>query len=132
MPRMRVEARRMARTAHREKRTRWTPEQAKLVLAEFERSGLPLRTFAVQRGLDAERLYRWRTRFSRASVRSMARVASPGFTEITVSGTPVAQYRALGNGFEIVLTSGALVRVGPSFEPEALRRLLAILAETGR
>jgi hypothetical protein len=123
----------MARTAaHREKRTRWTPEQAKVVLAELERSGLPLRTFAARRGIDAERLYRWRTRFSRTSVRSMARVSSPGFTEITVSGTPVAQYRALGNGFEIVLTNGALVRVGPSFEPEALRHVLAIVAETGR
>lgn len=58
------------------------------------RSGLALRAFAVRRGID----YRWRTRFSRASVRSRAGVASPGFTEVTVSGTPVAQYRALGNG----------------------------------
>ncbi len=69
----------MARTAgHREKRTRWTPEQAKVVLAELERSGLPLRTFAARRGIDAERLYRWRTRFSGGGVRSVARVASPG------------------------------------------------------
>lgn len=54
----------MARTtAHRETRTRWTPEQAKVVLAELERSGLALRTFALRRGIDPERLYRWRTRF---------------------------------------------------------------------
>lgn len=117
--------------SHRTSRTRWTPEQAKVVLDELERSGMSPRAFAARRGMDPERLYRWRARLSGSTTRSIAKVTAPGFTEVSVSGAPVAHYRTLGNGFEIVMTSGVLVRVGPSFEPSALRELLAVVTDAG-
>ena len=42
--------------SHRTSRTRWTPEQAKIVLAELERSGMSPRAFAARRGerIDAK------------------------------------------------------------------------------
>ena len=45
------------------KRTRWTQEEARNVLAEQEASGLSVTVFARRRGLNPKRLYRWRAAF---------------------------------------------------------------------
>lgn len=43
------------------KRTRWTREHAREVLAEHEASGLSVAEFARRRGLHPVRIYRWRS-----------------------------------------------------------------------
>lgn len=56
---------------------RWTAEQARAVLDEIDRRGVSVNRFAAERGLGAERLYRWRRllRRRRSSVKKVARFA---------------------------------------------------------
>jgi hypothetical protein len=70
------------------------------------------------RGLDPQRLYAWRRR--------LGVVTTPTeFEEVVLRSS-----RAEGNDgerFEIVLCTGHVVRVPPSFDPTHLRRLLEVL-----
>ena len=108
--------------AHR----RWTAEDARQALTAMDRSGLRPRAFAIQEGLDPQRLTRWR--------RQLAWPASPAFEEIlpVVTSATVDRDAVLDverERFEIVLPSGRVVRVPASFEASALRRLLDVVDE---
>jgi transposase-like protein len=105
-------------------RTRWTPERARQVLAELEGSEMSVGAFATERGLHPQRLYRWRQRMA---TKIRAATEAPAFAEITVRGHD----REPGGRFEIELARGRIVRVGPSFDAEALRRLVQLLEEDG-
>jgi transposase-like protein len=96
-------------------RARWTAEDAREVLAAQVRSGLSVSAFAEQVGLDPQRLYVWRRRFSAEDG------ASPSFVELTATA---------GERIEVVLRSGHVVRVPDGFEPESLKRLLEVLEPT--
>lgn len=107
-------------------RRRWTEEEASQALAALDRSGLPLATFAIQEGLSPQRLSRWRNR--------LGPTAAPMFEEIptneiasAVGGDAGA--RSAPEPFEIVLSSGRIVRVPTSFDAAALGRLLAVVDE---
>jgi hypothetical protein len=82
--------------------------------------------FATERGLHPQRLYRWRRRMATEAKATTQRQA-PAFAEITVRGHD----REPGGRFEIELARGRIVRVGPSFDAEALRRLVQLLEEDG-
>ena len=109
---------------------RWTAPTAEAMLAAAERSGLTLCGFARRQGVDARRLYWWRRRLRDA-------VAAPELTfeEVPqkVNGTAAGHLARVEapvvERFEIVLRGGRVVRVGASFDGEALRRLLAIADE---
>src|SRR5271170_7120717 len=104
-------------------RPRWTERDAREVLAALRRSGKSVGEFAAEHGLDPQRMYLWRRRLGKAEPTI--------FQELIVR--PAAQ-RAVpdagGNLFEIVLASGDVVRVPPSFDAEALARLLGVLARS--
>lgn len=100
---------------------RWTEEDARVVLAALERSGKPLRTFAEEHGLDPQRLYFWRRRVAVGDRTT--------FQEVIVRPSPIPSEIAEEAPFEIVLGSGAVVRVPPSFDATALTRLLDVLAQ---
>lgn len=101
-------------------RPRWTEQDARAALAALERSGKSVRQFAAEHGLDPQRFWSWRRRvaggdrttFQELIVRPSAAVAAHG-----------------GDAFEIVLGSGTVVRVPPSFDSAALVRLLEALAQ---
>lgn len=101
-------------------RPRWTEGQACEVISALEPSGKPLSTFAAEHGLDPQRAYYRRvaggdrTRFREV----IARPSEPG--------------ARLGASFEIVLASGDVVRVPPSFDATALERLREILVRGAR
>ena len=99
---------------------RWTAEDAREALGALERSGKAVTVFAAEHGLDAQRLYAWRRRLGECAERTP-------FRELVVraSGVPDEPTRPW---FEVVLPSGAVVRVPPSFDTEALGRLLDVLA----
>jgi transposase-like protein len=108
------------------KHRRWTAEDAKQALTELAQSGLELRAFAVREGLDPQRLWRWR--------RQLAETAAPTFEEVVRPDAPSARHAeapapALRERFEIVLTSGRVVRVPASFDASALRQLLTLVDE---
>lgn len=112
----------------RRRRRRWTSKEAKKVLEAQVESGLTVNGFAVREGLSARRLYWWRRQLGASAP------MPPTFEEIEPSkGVALVGEPALsaGNRFEIEVRSGVIVRVGESFNAEALRRLLMVV-EGGR
>jgi hypothetical protein len=104
------------------RRLRWTEEDAREVLAALRRSGKSVGEFAGEHGLDPQRVYLWRRRLGKAEPTL--------FQELIVRpAAPRAVPDAGGNLFEIVLASGDVVRVPPSFDGAALARLLEVLAQ---
>ena len=104
-------------------RPRWTLEDAREVIAAFERSGKPVALFAADHGLDPQRIYAWRRRLGEAELTT--------FQEIVVRPVPAhADAAAHRSSFEIALASGEIVRVPPSFDGPDLARLLDVLARS--
>jgi transposase-like protein len=99
-----------------EARERWHQ-----LVGQWRSSGETAQEFARRRGVNASTLSHWAWRLERGSrgKATLARVP----TMIEVHARPVADDR-----FEIEL-NGRRVRVPPSFDVEALRRLLAALEE---
>lgn len=103
-------------------RPRWTEGDAREVIAALDRSGKPVSLFAAEHGLDPQRVYLWRRRLGGAERTT--------FQELIVR--PPAWRSAAdtaGPAFEIVLASGEVIRVPPSFDSAALARLLEVLAQ---
>ena len=98
---------------------RWTAADAASVLAAAGASGLSLRGFARERGLEPQRLARWRRQLDGA------RVAEATFVEVARPLVPAVR----AGGFDVVLAAGRVVRVGLGFDAEELLRLLAVLEE---
>jgi hypothetical protein len=102
-------------------RRRWTEQDARFVLDALERSGKQLREFAEEHGIDPQRLYVWRRR-----VASGDRTT---FRELIVRPSAPSARDGAGLPFEIVLASGVVVRMPPSFDATALARLLEVLTQ---
>ena len=103
-------------------RPRWTERDARDVLAALRRSGKSVSAFAADHGLDPQRVYLWRRRLGGAEATT--------FEELMVR--PAARRvvaDAADKSFEIVLASGDVLRVPPSFDGEALTRLLEVLTQ---
>jgi transposase-like protein len=105
---------------------RWTPDDARAALAAHSASGLTVVAFAAAEGLDPQRLYGWRRRFAT----DVATVPRPRFAakEGTVPRPTFVEVRArAGDGIEVVLRGGDILRIPSSFESETLTRLLKVL-----
>jgi transposase-like protein len=107
------------RYGHPFARPRWTEADARAVLKELARSGQSVREFSERHGLDAQRIYVWRRRVAEGD-RST-------FREVEVRATRSASTEAEGSAFELTLASGVRIRIPPSFDAEALARLLDVL-----
>lgn len=80
---------------------RWTAEQARGVLDEIARRGMSVNRFAAEKGLGAERLYRWKRLLARR------RPAAPATRFAEVRVLPGARAASI----EIDLGGGVTVRV---------------------
>lgn len=100
-------------------------------------SGLTLKEFAAEIGVNANTLAGWRWRLSsREAVAPGAERRAPAFLEIVApveereveeeGGATVAAARGV-DPLEIVLRSGHRVRVPAAFDEVALRRVVAVL-----
>jgi Transposase len=98
------------------RRRRWRAEDAEAVLAKLDASGVDLVVFARQAGIDPARLKRWR--------RALSPSTAPTFEEVV--RVPEASVPAT-RWFEVVLTSGRVVRVPESFDAGVLGKLLAVV-----
>jgi|SRR5579872_3469771 len=106
-------------------RPRWTEQDAREVIAALERSGESVGAFAATHGLDPQRVYLWRRRLGG---RGLGGAEPTTFRELIVRPRETgASLDAPGAAFEIVLASGDVVRVPPSFDATALARLLDVL-----
>jgi len=97
----------------------------------LERSGLSIRTFAAREGLKAGSLSFWKWKLAHQGSgdgrAGAERVAPLQFVELTAKEAPgPAPARA---GFEVVLSSGRVVRVAGGFDATELARLVGVLEE---
>lgn len=113
----------------RESREVWTKR-----VERWGDSGLSATEFAAEVGVNANTLQSWGWRLGaeqRRAVPPAPRVEPLKFVEVaapTTEGEPAPSPPSLpAEKLELVLASGLLVRVPTRFEPEALRRLLAVV-----
>lgn len=97
-------------------RARWTAAVARQVLAAWSDSGLSRQEFADKYGIHEQRLYNWQRRLAETGTAS-----SVQFREVAAPAV------SLDPRLEVVLPSGVLLRVPPSFDAAAVARLLEIL-----
>src|SRR5262245_41685919 len=97
-------------------------------------SGLTAKEFASEVGVNAKRLQNWswrlaaeRRRAAREVASAPASVQSLQFVEVATTATSAASEQPQSSPFEIVLVSGATVRIPARFEADGLRRLLAVI-----
>ncbi len=121
-------------------RMQWNEDAARELVGELQASGETVAEYARKRGLNAWVLYDWRRRLG---MREQPRLASSepathatalarsAFLPVRVSRrhVPVAPS---SEPLEVVLGSGRVVRVPPSFDGAALRRLVSVLEEVSR
>jgi len=89
------------RRSGRSGRTRWTASDAAEVLAELDASGQSVAEFAIERGLQAVRLSRWRQRLGRT-------IGSVGLVPVTVNGSSAIR---IGSRGMIVETASVRIEV---------------------
>ena len=103
--------------------------EMRLVLADWQRGGLPLREFGEQRGIPVSTLRWWRRVFRGAGAAELNGTVAENpvvFTEVrplvSVGRTPAV--------LEIVVPSGHLVRVPAGADSATLRQVLEALRMT--
>ncbi len=118
-------------------RVRRSAEQWRSILAEWSSSGLSQSAFCRLRGLSLVTFGGWKRHFGGAV--APARSPHAGGANARRRGMDRLSFveleplpRAAGTGleaelYEVRLANGRAVRVGPGFDPAALRRLLAIV-----
>jgi transposase-like protein len=89
---------------------RYTAEQVKTAISDWQSSGLSKKAFCLQRGICPQTFYNWLKRIDA--------VGSSGFTEVTLPSPDQSR------GFEIVFPSGARMIVQGEPSPSWLREVL--------
>ena len=102
-------------------RSRWTHEDARVVLAALAGSGLSVGAFAARYRVQAQRLAAWRRKLAAPPARTAP--ATPlAFVEVAprTSAPPASRY-------EVVLAAGDVLRIEGAIDAAAVRTLLALL-----
>jgi transposase len=92
---------------------------------QWQKSGLSVRAFCSQEGLSEPSLYAWRRTLKQRDAEAMALVP----VRVVSEPEPAAADPADAVGLELVLGGGRRVRIGPTFDPVTLQRLLRVLEE---
>lgn len=87
------------------------------MVSEHERSGLPVRTFCEQAGVNEHSFYNWR-----AKLRRQAAPVRFALVEPVTGKTPAA-----GSAVELTLASGEQLRIGAGADAATVRMVLAAL-----
>lgn len=104
-------------------RSRWTHDDARVVLAALAGSGLSVGAFAARYHVQAQRLAAWRRKLV-APPTQTAPDAPLAFVEVAprASAPP-----ALATRYELVLAAGDVLRIEGAIDAGAVRTLLALL-----
>jgi transposase len=122
-----------------ERRRAWSVEQKRLIVAEAMQPGVTPTEVARRWGIGTGLLYTWRQQFFTGELGEPP-VPAPAFVQVSLPPpveaeaapphpptTKVGTLPAAGQ-MEIVLPSGAVLRVGADVDGAALRRVVAALA----
>lgn len=110
-------------------RPRWSRAEAQAILEDAEGRGESLNEYGRRRGVDPQRLYRWKRAVSRPTSPSGATLGSAFLpVRVTSEANGMAGVRAK-SAFEVVLHGGRVLRVAEDFDATTLGRLLAVLEE---
>ena len=100
--------------------SRWTKNEAQVVLASQKASGLSIFAFACREGLDPDRLYRWTKRLKQPHAEARTRKIRPApFIEVRTPTRPT--------GIDVQLRGGHRLCVPPGFDADSLRQLILVL-----
>jgi hypothetical protein len=102
---------------------RWSEHEARGVLSAWRKSGLPLDTFAKQRGLVPQRIRHWRKKLEAAPKARVSQEAGNALALLPVQLTSSKR----GEPVAIYLRSGHVIRVGRGFDEDAFARVVALL-----
>jgi len=108
-------------------RRRWTVDDAQAALPDLKASGLDLGAFAVDAGLDPQRLRRWRRTLAAPPSEVVFEEVAAASVGLLRGGAVKADMER--SWFEVVLRSGRVVRVPETFDAGALGRLLMVVEE---
>ena len=89
------------------------------LISEHDGSGQSIAGFCRDRGVPVSQFFAWRNRLLKAPVES--------FVEVQLVGAPPAQSTAPSRAIEVALGGGRRVIVGPGFDPDHLRAVVAAL-----
>ena len=94
--------------------------QVRQLLDEYERSGLTQQAFADHIGVSLSSVSLWLRKARNGDTREDLLPATSRLVPVTIRSTDPSP-------FELVMTSGATLRIPPDFDPAALERLLPLL-----
>lgn len=118
-------------------RKRWNEAAARAAVEQLNASGQTVAEYARSHGVKAWALYEWRRRLGMQGAAALALserapdTAAPtrsAFLPVRVAAAEPAT-AAFSPPLEVVVGSGRVVRVPPSFDAATLRRLVAVLEE---
>ena len=100
---------------------KWSEVEARGFLEAFNRSGLSLQQFAVERGIVPQRLRWWKYRLSRT--------VAPVEKEELSAVVPVRLKAAASRGepVTVLLRTGHMLKVSHGFDEDAFARVVALL-----
>jgi hypothetical protein len=103
-------------------------------LTDWQDSGLSVTAFCQHRQLQVQSFFRWRKLLAqRDQPAASAEANPPSAVAAAPAFVPVRFRHRLAepaqHTFEVVLAGGRLLRVGPAFDPAALRQLLDVLEQ---
>ena len=102
-------------------RGKWSEVEARGVLDAWKRSGLPLETFAKQRGLVAQRLRWWRLKFDKTG--GERALVTPPLLPVRLAAEPSRR----GEPVTVLLRTGHMLKVSHGFDEAAFARVVALL-----
>lgn len=112
---------------------KWSEIEARGVLEAWQRSGLPLETFAKERGIVGQRLRWWRLKL--AAAQATTSTGKPALAVATKAPAvlPVrvtSEVARRGEPVTVLLRTGHMLKVSHGFDESAFARVVALLEGT--
>ncbi len=112
---------------------KWSEIEARGVLEAWQRSGLPLETFAKERGIVGQRLRWWRLKLAAAEATTGTSKPLATTTRKTPAVLPVrvtSEVARRGEPVTVLLRTGHMLKVSHGFDESAFARVVALLEGT--
>lgn len=122
----------MDTSGERRRHKRWPEALKREIVAATLVPGASVSVVARQYDVNANQVFSWRRRYREAGQPPPSTSSTPGLVPVTITREPVdegaaAPTPAASETIEIDVAGNYRVRVGSSFDPRALRRVLDVL-----